>query len=581
MFRLQPAGRHEICVCTNIACALVGAGDTLREFERELGIHAGQTTADGEFTLRTVECYGGCGWGPVVSVDERYHEPFAPDRVPAAPGRAAGGGRVSPTRRILLDFEGDRRDAHAYEQAGGYESLREALGMEPADVVSAVDASGLRGRGGAGFPTGRKASFLPKGRTPAYLCVNADESEPGTFKDREIMLRNPHALIEGILIMSYGISATSAFIYIRGEYRTEFEVLKRALEEAHSRGYVGRNVLGSGYDATVVLHRGAGAYICGEETALLTSLEGERGQPRSKPPFPAVAGLYAAPTLVNNVETLASVPYILEMGGEAYAAIGTERSKGTRVFSLSGNVRRPGNYELPLTATLRDLIEGHGGGATDGAVDQGDHPRRLLDAAAHARPARHRHRLRVDRRRRVDGRLGRRGRDRRPRLHGAAGAAGGRVLPPRELRQVHAVPRGHQVGRRHHPPHRGGHRLAGRPRPAPERVRPHPGQVPVPARRRHGDADRKLRHPLPGGVPAPYRRGRLPVRRAEPDREPLPRHERGAGVSTFHDAFLDVRRRIESGEDPELVVPGLLRLAEAQEEIDLAEALYADEADDE
>src|SRR5205814_5094614 len=183
-----------------------------------------------------------------------------------------------------------------------------------------VDGSGLRGRGGAGVPTGRKASFLPKDRRPAYLCVNADESEPGTFKDREIMLRNPHALIEGILIMSYGIGATSAFIYIRGEYLTEFEVLRRALEEARSRGYVGRNVLGSGYDATIVLHRGAGAYICDEETALLSSLEGERDQPRSKPPFPAVARLYATPTLVNNVETLASVPAILQMGDEAYAA---------------------------------------------------------------------------------------------------------------------------------------------------------------------------------------------------------------------------------------------------------------------
>jgi NADH-quinone oxidoreductase subunit F len=268
--------------------------------------------------------------------------------------------------RILLDFDGDRRSIHAYEQSGGYAQLKSAFAMKPEEIVAAVDASGLRGRGGAGFPTGRKASFLPKDRKPAYLCVNADESEPGTFKDREIMLRNPHALIEGILIMSFGIGATSAFIYIRGEYLTEFEVLRRALEEARSRGYVGRNVLGSGYDATVVLHRGAGAYICGEETALLSSLEGERGQPRSKPPFPAVAGLYAAPTLVNNVETLASVPFILAMGGEAYAKIGTERSKGTRVFSLSGNVKRPGNYELPLTATLRDLIEGHGGGAPEG-----------------------------------------------------------------------------------------------------------------------------------------------------------------------------------------------------------------------
>jgi NADH-quinone oxidoreductase subunit F len=273
---------------------------------------------------------------------------------------------MSGATRILLDFEGDRRDAHAYEQSGGYASLRKALSMEPADVVAEVDASGLRGRGGAGFPTGRKASFLPKGKKPAYLCVNADESEPGTFKDREIMLRNPHALIEGVLIMSYAIGAASAFIYIRGEYRTEFEVLRRALDDARSRGYVGLNVLGSGYNATVVLHRGAGAYICGEETALLSSLEGERGQPRSKPPFPAVAGLYAAPTLVNNVETLSAVPFILEMGAEAYAALGTERSKGTRVFSLSGNVRRPGNYELPLTSTLRDLIEGHGGGAPEG-----------------------------------------------------------------------------------------------------------------------------------------------------------------------------------------------------------------------
>jgi NADH-quinone oxidoreductase subunit F len=273
---------------------------------------------------------------------------------------------VSDTTRILLDFDGDRRDVHAYEQAGGYASLRKALGMEPGDVVAQVDGSGLRGRGGAGFPTGRKASFLPKDRKPAYLCVNADESEPGTFKDREIMLRNPHAMIEGILIMSYGIGATSAFIYIRGEYRTEFEVLVRALDEARSRGYIGRDVLGSGYDATVVLHRGAGAYICGEETALLSSLEGERGQPRSKPPFPAVAGLYAAPTLVNNVETLASVPFILAMGPEKYAEIGTERSKGTRVFSLSGNVKRPGNYELPLSATLRHLVCDLGGGAPDG-----------------------------------------------------------------------------------------------------------------------------------------------------------------------------------------------------------------------
>ena len=278
---------------------------------------------------------------------------------------------VEGLRRITLDFDGDRRDIGGYERAGGYEQLRRALRMDGQELLKQVDASGLRGRGGAGFPTGRKASFLPRDRKPAYLCCNADESEPGTFKDREIMLRNPHALIEGMIIMSYAIGAASAFLYIRGEYHTEYEVLQRAADAARARGYVGRNVLGSGYDATLVIHRGAGAYICGEETALLTSLEGERGQPRSKPPFPAVAGLYASPTLVNNVETLASIPFVLEMGGEAYAAIGTERSKGTRVFSLSGNVRRPGNYELPLTASLRDLIEGLGGGVPEGRTLKG------------------------------------------------------------------------------------------------------------------------------------------------------------------------------------------------------------------
>jgi NADH-quinone oxidoreductase subunit F len=274
-------------------------------------------------------------------------------------------------RRILLDFAGDRRDIGAYEAAGGYAELRRALGMDAADILAEVDASKLRGRGGAGFPTGRKASFLPKDRKPAYLCCNADESEPGTFKDREIMLRNPHALIEGMAIVSYAIGAETSFIYIRGEYHTEFDVLVAAANQARDAGLLGRDLLGSGFTLNLVIHRGAGAYICGEETALLSSLAGERGQPRSKPPFPAVAGLYAAPTLVNNVETLASVPYILSMGGGEYAAIGTERSTGTRVFSLSGNVRRPGNYELPLTATLRDLIEGCGGGMPDGRAIKG------------------------------------------------------------------------------------------------------------------------------------------------------------------------------------------------------------------
>ena len=214
--------------------------------------------------------------------------------------------------------------------------------------------------------------------------MNADESEPGTFKDREIMLRNPHALIEGVLIMSYAIGATSAFIYIRGEYRTEFEVLRRALDDARSRGYVGLNVLGSGYNATVVLHRGAGAYICGEETALLSSLEGERGQPRSKPPFPAVAGLYAAPTLVNNVETLASVPFILEMGAEAYAAIGHRAVEGHARLLALGERAPPGELRAAAHLDAARPDRGPRRRGARGADDQGDHPGRLL----HADPAR-------------------------------------------------------------------------------------------------------------------------------------------------------------------------------------------------
>jgi NADH-quinone oxidoreductase subunit F len=279
----------------------------------------------------------------------------------------AEGPRYSPPLpgSILLDFEGERRDIGAYEKAGGYAQLTKALGMTTEQIIKELMDSGLRGRGGAGFPTGRKASFLAP-TFPRYLVVNADESEPGTFKDRELMLRNPHALIEGVLIMSWAIRAEQAFIYIRGEYLAEYEVLVAAVEQARARGLVNTPLPGTDYTPDIVLHRGAGAYICGEETALLSSLNGDRGQPTAKPPFPAVAGAFKKPTLLNNVETIATVPYILRMGGKEYAKIGTEESKGTKVFSLSGQVKKPGNYELPLSASYRDLIEGCGGGVEDG-----------------------------------------------------------------------------------------------------------------------------------------------------------------------------------------------------------------------
>ena len=256
-----------------------------------------------------------------------------------------------------------------YERIGGYQSLRKALGMERQAVLDELLAAGVRGRGGAGFPMGRKASFVPKPEQttkPIYLTINADESEPGTFKDREIMQRVPHRLIEGALITAYTIGSNNVFIYIRGEYLTEFEIVRAALAEARDRGLVGANILGSGWNCTIVLHRGAGAYICGEETALLESLEGKLGQPRSKPPFPALQGLYASPTLINNVETITTVPPIIEKGGAWYAQFGVPNSAGTRVFSLSGNVVNGGNYELPLGTSLRELIYEIGGGIPGG-----------------------------------------------------------------------------------------------------------------------------------------------------------------------------------------------------------------------
>jgi NADH-quinone oxidoreductase subunit F len=272
-------------------------------------------------------------------------------------------------------------DLGEYEKAGGFKALRKARAMSPDEVIAELDASGLRGRGGAFFPTGRKWSFVPKADQlpkPHYLVVNADESEPGTFKDREIMLRVPFRFLEGCLIAAHGIESQHVFIYIRGEYEREFEVLRDSLEAMQKADLVG--------GVTVVLHRGAGAYICGEETALLESLEGKRGQPRTKPPFPAIAGLYAAPTAVNNVESITTVTPVLEMGGAEYAKLGVENSSGTRVFSLSGDVVNPGNYELPHGISLRELIYDVGGGVPDGrelkAVIPGGSSTSVLTAAA-------------------------------------------------------------------------------------------------------------------------------------------------------------------------------------------------------
>jgi NADH-quinone oxidoreductase subunit F len=250
----------------------------------------------------------------------------------------------------------------SYERSGGYAGLRTALGMQPDALIQLVKDSGLRGRGGAGFPTGMKWGFIPQDNpNPKYLVVNADESEPGTCKDIPLMMASPHTLVEGVIISSFAIRANTAFIYVRGEVLHVIRRLQAAVEEAYRAGHLGKDIHGSGYDLDVIVHAGAGAYICGEETALLDSLEGRRGQPRLRPPFPAVAGLYASPTVINNVESIASVPAIVAHGAEWFSSMGTERSKGMTLYSLSGHVKRPGQFEAPLGITLRELLELAGG----------------------------------------------------------------------------------------------------------------------------------------------------------------------------------------------------------------------------
>lgn len=274
-----------------------------------------------------------------------------------------------PEQRIIRNYV-DRPNSYtigSYLSSGGYSALRKALGMAPEEVTDAVKKSGLRGRGGAGFPAGIKWSFIPPdSKKPVYLCCNADESEPGSFKDREILEKDPHQMIEGIIIACYAIRSHKAYIYIRGEMPYGAKRIQQAIEEAYEHGYLGKNILLSGFDLDMKLYIGAGAYICGEETGLLESIEGKKGEPRPKPPFPAQIGLFGCPTIVNNVETLACVPHIINNGADWFASIGTPRNTGTKIFGLSGHVNKPGLYELPLGINLLELIEEYGEGVIGG-----------------------------------------------------------------------------------------------------------------------------------------------------------------------------------------------------------------------
>ncbi|MCI0455155.1 MAG: NADH-quinone oxidoreductase subunit NuoF [Candidatus Dadabacteria bacterium] len=268
--------------------------------------------------------------------------------------------------RSYVDRKGSE-SIESYISSGGYTALPKALRMNPLEIVEEVKKSGLRGRGGAGFPTGIKWSFIQRdSKKPIYLCCNADESEPGSFKDREIMERDPHQMLEGIIIACYAINSHKCYIYIRGEMPKGARILETAIREAYERGFLGDNILGSGFNLDVVLFRGAGAYICGEETGLLESIEGKNGEPRPKPPFPAQIGLFGCPTIVNNVETLACVPHIINRGADWFTSIGTPKNTGTKIYGLSGNINKPGLYELPLGIPLRQLIYEYGEGIPNG-----------------------------------------------------------------------------------------------------------------------------------------------------------------------------------------------------------------------
>ncbi len=277
---------------------------------------------------------------------------------------------MGQNRQILLEHikQPDQHTLAGYESRGGYAAVRKAIAMDPAALIEEVKKSGLRGRGGAGFPAGQKWSFVPRNTgKPTYIVCNADESEPGTFKDRLLLERNPHAVIEGMMIAAWAVQSHWMCVYIRGEYAYPYAQLKKAVNEAYAKGYLGDNIFGSGYSLHLVVHRGAGAYICGEETGLLESLEGKKGQPRLKPPyFPATMGLYYSPTVLNNVETYAAVPWIIANGADAYAAIGTEKSKGTKLVSASGHINKPGVYEVEMGYPFKRFLEEECGGMLEG-----------------------------------------------------------------------------------------------------------------------------------------------------------------------------------------------------------------------
>ncbi len=375
MLRRKPAGRYHIQVCTNISCMLRGGNELYAHVQKRLGIGNKEVQPSGTFSLEEVECIGACTGRSGDAGELRFlREPRSGEggrHSRAARGRQAARARAGYSGSVHDREPGevpvisrrfgipDSKSIEVYLQNDGYQALEKALKqMTPEQIIDEVKKSNLRGRGGAGFPTGMKWSFVPKETSEAEIHPReGDESEPGTCKDRPLMEMDPHQLIEGMVIAGRAVGAHQGYIYIRGEYRYVMDIVETAIAEAYARGYLGKNILGSGFDFDLATHTGAGAYECGEESALMESLEGKRGYPRIRPPFPAVVGLYGCPTVINNVETLSSVPPIILRGGEWYAGLGTPRNGGTRLFAISGHVNKPGIYELPMGFNLKRMID--------------------------------------------------------------------------------------------------------------------------------------------------------------------------------------------------------------------------------
>jgi len=384
MLRRKPAGKYHIQVCTNISCMLRGGNEIFEHVKKRLGIENREVQKSGTFSLEEVECIGACSGAPAMQVNYDFHEDLDPDKVDAILEQLEAGRVPKPVPVISGALHERHPDEivviskrfgipnstkiDTYLQNDGYKALQKALTqMTPDSIIDEVKKSSLRGRGGAGFPTGMKWSFVPKDSPkPKYVLCNADESEPGTSKDRPLLELDPHQLIEGMVIAGRAINSNQGYIYIRGEYRYLLDIVDGAIAEAYARGYLGQNILGTGFNFDLCTHTGAGAYECGEESALMESLEGKRGYPRIKPPFPAVVGLYGCPTVINNVESLSTIPAIINGGGEWYAGLGTPKNGGTRLYSISGHVNKPGIYELPLGFPLRKLIYEVAGGMRNG-----------------------------------------------------------------------------------------------------------------------------------------------------------------------------------------------------------------------